>query len=285
MKLGLMIGATCGFTLMGMVGSAAAREGCEAGEKICEHSKLFTQDADPLGKGAWQIQFNAATSQAVQQWDTSGSAASRGRSYERGSDMALTFGATDKMDVAMDLGYLWLGDDDSGLQPGSGLSDLALSAKWRFYENEKGEFALAFLPTLTVPTGSKTTSIDLGPGQEAWSLDTRFAIVKDWDGGVSANGDLGYETVLGNLGNSRGNLGANLAVSYHLFSRFQPELELNYGRDLVAGGADADLLAATIGAEMPLSGLVCIRTGAQFGVIGSDADQVTTFALSIDLNL
>ena len=31
----------------------------------CEHSKLVTQDADPLGEGAWQLQFNAGYSRST----------------------------------------------------------------------------------------------------------------------------------------------------------------------------------------------------------------------------
>src|SRR3972149_3706066 len=37
----------------------------------CEHSKLNTQDADPLGEGAWQLQFNFGYSRAIRHWDPS----------------------------------------------------------------------------------------------------------------------------------------------------------------------------------------------------------------------
>ncbi len=38
----------------------------------CEHSKLNTGDADPLGDGVWQLQLNAGYSRSTAQWDDLG---------------------------------------------------------------------------------------------------------------------------------------------------------------------------------------------------------------------
>lgn len=250
----------------------------------CEHSKLNTQDADPLGAGAWQLQFNGGYNDATRQWDPSWKEKGRHRAYERSNQEALTYGVSDALDLGVGLGYAWLADDDTGLQSGHGLSDLVASAKWRFFEKEEDGIAVAYLPTLTVPTGKKSSDDRLGPSQEFWSLDTRFAVVKDGANRWSANADIGCTTALGDGGFSWGSLSANGAVGYYLFPRLQPDVELNYSHDFVPHDRDADLLAVTVGAGLPLSDRWCVRTGAQRGIAGRNADQFTVLLLSADLN-
>ncbi len=250
----------------------------------CEHSKLIAQDADPLGKGAWQLQFNIGYSRATRQWDPDGWAESRERSSEWINQEVLTYGVSDTLDVGLGLGYGWLADDETGLKSGRGISDLALSGKWRFYENEDWGVAFAYVPTLTIPTGKETTSERLGPSQEFWSLDTRFAVVKDWSERWSTNVDAGYTAAFGERDEARGSFSANGAVGYRLFPLLQPEVELNYSHDFVHRDDDADLIAVTVGAEMPISDRLCVRAGVQRAIAGRNTDAATTFLLSVDLN-
>jgi hypothetical protein len=190
----------------------------------------------------------------------------------------------DSLDLSVGSGYTWLEDKDSGLAAGHGIADTSLSAKWRFFEDEQDGLGVAFVPTFTMPTGRKSTANRLGPSQNFLTMDTRFALVKDWSERWSSNVDIGYVIPFGDREDYRGSLGANVAVGYHLLSRFQPELELNYNRDFIAGSQDADRIAVTVGADMPFSDRVCVRGGVQQGIAGRNTDQSTTFLLSIDLN-
>jgi len=78
-------------------------------------------------------------------------------------------------------------DGATGLAPGSGPTDVVLSAKWRFLEDASRHLAFAFTPALRIPTGTRSSEQFLRPGQEFWSLDLRFAVVKDWSPRWSTN--------------------------------------------------------------------------------------------------
>jgi hypothetical protein len=204
--------------------------------------------------------------------------------YEWSHRFVLTRGISDDLDLAVGSGYSWMGDDETAPRCGHGFVDLIVSAKWRFFKNEKRRLAFAYVPTLTAPTGSASSPDRLGPSQEFWSLDTRFAVVKDWSRRFSTNFDVGYELIFGHPGDSLGRLGANLAVGCQLLAQLQPELEFNYNRDFVRGNQDADRIAVTVGVVMPLSDPVCLRAGAQRGIAGRNVDLNTTILLSVDLN-
>lgn len=250
----------------------------------CEHSKLNTQDADPLGEGAWQLQFNFAYSRSTRQWDPSGKKEARGRAYEWSNQEVLTYGVTDDLDLGIGVGYAGLGDNDSGLKSVQGVSDVAVSGKWRFFENQGAGIAFAYVPTLTVPVGEDSTADRLGTSQEYWSLDTRFAAVKDWSNRWSANADIGYMAAFGERGDYRGSFSANGAVGYRLLPWLQPEAEMNYSHDFVHDDRDSDLVAITVGADIPVSDRICVRAGGQRGIAGRNADRTTTILLSVDMN-
>jgi len=190
----------------------------------------------------------------------------------------------DDLDLGVGFGYAWLHDRDSGLQRGRGLTDIAIAAKWCFFEDKDREIAFAYLPTLTIPTGEQSSDARLDPGQEFWSLDTRFAVVKDWSERWSSNLDFGYEAAFGDRGDFLGSLGANMAVGYQLLPWLQPEVELNGSHDFAANGRDADWIAVTAGVVIPVSERFCIRTGVQQGVAGRNTDQRTALLLSVDMN-
>lgn len=137
-------------------------------------------------------------------------------------------------------------DGATGLAPGSGPTDVVLSAKWRFLEDASRHLALAFTPALTIPTGARSSEQFLRPGQKFWSLDRRFAVVKDWS--------------------PRWN--TNLAVGYVLVPWFQPQVELNYGHDPARVASDTDLFAVTVGAVAPISDGLGARPRIQQGAAG-----------------
>lgn len=249
-----------------------------------EHSRLGTQDADPLGAGAWQFQVNYGHERSLRQWDRAWSATRRERASMRQTEAVFTYGASDALDLGLAIGFARVDDDASGLKAGSGFSDVVLSAKWRFLEDASRHLAYAFVPALTIPTGAKSTARSLRPGQEYWGVDLRLAMVKDWSPRWSTNLDVGYEAFVGDRSDSLGGLGANLALGYFLVSWFQPQVEIHYGHDFARIGSDASLFAVTVGAVAPLSDALCARVGLRQGIAGRNADQLRTFLLSLDVN-
>ncbi len=81
----------------------------------------------------------------------------------------LTYGIADPVDIAINIPfqYQFWRSSDSGLEPtGSGLSDLAIETKWRFFEKEG--LSLALKPGFTIPTGDDKK--DLGAGMMRFYL-------------------------------------------------------------------------------------------------------------------
>jgi hypothetical protein len=67
----------------------------------------------------------------------------------------ISYGLTDNIDLVAGLPWEWYTEKADGLKvaDGSGLGDLALQIKWRFYNNADAGFSLALKPGLTLPTG------------------------------------------------------------------------------------------------------------------------------------
>jgi hypothetical protein len=79
----------------------------------------------------------------------------------------LTYGIADPVDIAINIPYQFWRSSDSDLETtGSGLSDLAIELKWRFYEKEG--FSLALRPGFTIPIGDDKK--DLGSGMMRYYL-------------------------------------------------------------------------------------------------------------------
>ena len=67
----------------------------------------------------------------------------------------LSYGLTDNIDLVAVLPLEWYTEKADGVKvtDESGLGDLALQIKWRFYNNADAGFSLALKPGLTLPTG------------------------------------------------------------------------------------------------------------------------------------
>ena len=244
----------------------------------CEHSKVNTEDPDTLGKGLIQFQFN----EAYRRYDKAPALSGEDKSsYHTLSEIVLTYGATDNLDLAIGSGYAWLTDYASTPFAGEGISDLNIGAKWRFFADKERGFALGYVPTLIIPTAETPSGAEIEPGQEFWSIDTRFVALKDWTPLWTTNFDIGYDLAFGDRHDRDGAFGTNFAVGYHLHPWFQPEVELNYTHEFL-DQQDTDLLAVTVGAELPLSSLVCARIGAQRGIYQENVVLITTVSMSVE---
>jgi opacity protein-like surface antigen len=119
---------------------------------------LITDDAGTLGKGKSQVEINA-------EYDSDRD--SGAIQHTTPALWAFTYGVRNSVDVIISVPYLW----ESTHGPGStgslnGFGDLAVAAKWRFYE-KKG-LGLALKPGITLPTGDKDK--ELGTGKTTYSL-------------------------------------------------------------------------------------------------------------------
>jgi hypothetical protein len=260
-----------------------------AGEASPEHGKINTPDATPVDPGQLEVEGVYGYGAADRAWDSDGKLQRRGLANQHAVGIALTAGLVDNVDIAVATGPGWLRDKDydfdgDGLtdaDTGRGLGDTEIGLRWRFYQSPERALDLAWIGGFTIPTGSKSDFGEIGTSQEFWSFNQTLAASRDW-GRWTGNAALGYALPFGDRrGDAQGTLTLDVAIGYQLLDWLQPELELNYARDLVAHDADSELLAATFGLVMPVSDDWRVNAGIQHGLWGRTADRETAFTLAV----
>jgi len=119
---------------------------------------LITDDTGTQGKGKFQLELFGEYANDMQESVTNKDSA---------LSATLTYGITEPVDIILSMPYQSLHSDDSGSKTSeSGLSDLSIETKWRFYEKEGLSFALK--PGFTIPTGDDKK--DLGNGKVTYYL-------------------------------------------------------------------------------------------------------------------
>lgn len=124
---------------------------------------LITDDTGTQGKGKFQIEINSEFFRDKETAD--------GVSFkEIGGEIStvLSYGLADNVDIVLGVPYQWFKLKEEGVtvEKESGISDIALEVKWRFYEQEG--FSLALKPGITFPTGDDKKG--LGSGKATYSL-------------------------------------------------------------------------------------------------------------------
>jgi len=127
---------------------------------------LITDDTGTQGAGKYQLEANLE--------------------YARNDDLGvtenktqaaatLTYGIVDNLDIAVSFPWLAREIKEAGESSSeSGISDLSISAKWRFHEQEG--FSLALRSGITLPTGNDDKG--LGSGRMTYGL--FFIATKEW---------------------------------------------------------------------------------------------------------
>jgi hypothetical protein len=119
---------------------------------------LITDDTGTQGKGNFQLELFGECAQERESPITT-----------KTSDLSATlaYGIIDDIDVVLGIPYeAWRAEDSESVVKGSGIGDLSLEAKWRFYEKEGLSFALK--PGITIPTGDEEEG--LGGGRPTYHV-------------------------------------------------------------------------------------------------------------------
>ena len=143
------------------VGLAVAAALCAPAARAAH--PLVTDDAGTLGQGVRQVELTAALSR-----DAEGSGAERVSDHTGEGAAAIGYGLVDSLDLVVGLGTTWSRVRGQGgpTSEAKGVGDLALDLKWRAVE--RGGFALAVKPGVTLPTGDAGRG--LGTGRPCWAL-------------------------------------------------------------------------------------------------------------------
>lgn len=119
---------------------------------------LITDDTGTQGKSKFQLEVNSEYAHEDEDGVT-----------EDTTEVAaiLSYGVADNLDVVLGLPYQHIRVKESDLSvTESGISDMSLEVKWRFYDKEGLSFGLK--PGITFPTGDEEKG--LGAGKTAYSL-------------------------------------------------------------------------------------------------------------------
>lgn len=143
---------------------------------------LITDDTGTQGKGKFQVEVNSELNYDREKEEGV-------RIKEAGGEIATIFsyGIVDNVDIVLGMPFQWfrIKEDSELTSRNSGLSDLSLELKWRFYEKEGLSFALK--PGLTLPTGNEKKG--LGNGRPSYGL--TFITTKEL-GAWAFHFNLGY---------------------------------------------------------------------------------------------
>jgi len=138
---------------------------------------LITDDTGTQGEGKFLFELNGQTS--YEREKSSEETGTNITAKERDSELkaALTYGVIDNVDVILTLPYQWKKTEvsDATASDVSGIADISLEVKWRFFE--KDGFSFAIKPGITLPAGDKDK--DLGTGRATGTL--YFITTKDID--------------------------------------------------------------------------------------------------------
>lgn len=121
---------------------------------------LVTDDTGTQGKGNLQIELGTEFSRNREDID--------GLSVkETGGEFstALSYGLSDRIDLVAGLPWSWgkVRENGTTVYDDSGIQDLTLQLKWRFFESEDERLSLALKPGISLPTGDEEK--DLGNGR------------------------------------------------------------------------------------------------------------------------
>jgi hypothetical protein len=119
---------------------------------------LVTDDTGTQGKGKFQVELFGEYSHDKEEGVT-------GKATELSA--TFTYGIIDQVDIILNIPYQFLRAEDwESTEKADGFSDIAIEAKWRFYEKEG--LSLAVKPGFTLPTGDEDK--DLGNGRSTYYL-------------------------------------------------------------------------------------------------------------------
>lgn len=226
---------------------------------------LITDDTGTQGKGKFELELNGQYGS-----DRNGGLVQ----HTTPTQSALTYGITDAIDVAVGIPYqlTWTKDSEATTRS-NGFSDIALSAKWRFYEKEDLSFALK--PVLTFPTGDEHK--ELGTGKTTYSL---FFIttkeMKPWAFHVNL-GYIGNENKLDQrVALWHASLAAEVDVAKNL--KAVSNIGMQKNTDKASNTDPAFLLGGLI---YSLTGNIDIDAGYKYGLTKPEVDHTVMAGITI----
>ncbi|HEX7053110.1 MAG TPA: transporter [Burkholderiales bacterium] len=206
---------------------------------------LITEDTGVLGAGVWQIELH-------------GERVRDGGARRTHLGATLGRGVTERLDLQLDLPY-------ERLEHESGLQDVSLATKWRFFQ--RGGTSAMLKPELSLPTGREQDG--LGAGRVGWSAGA--ALAQQWRS-FELIGHLRYTANRNRVGEREALRHASAALVWSAAERLR--LVLDYARDTSPDPArSAPERTLVLGALFALSDTAELGIGQAQGRSASAEDR------------
>jgi hypothetical protein len=251
---------------------ASQRAPAESAPFPVEPSMVGVEDAFPVAVGQTELELSYGYSTAARAFDDGGDTFPRDDNAAHVGAFTAKHGFTSFLDAAVGIFGAYSQDDGEPERSVTGLGDLFVNTKWRFFGEGDDGLHLAYQPGLSIPVGEHDDDKNLSPGLGFWAFDQSLIatlIEGRWVGGVSAR----FLLPLDDRDGARGFASANLGLGYQLTPWLKPELELNYDREFATGPEDAEVLAATFGVILNLSDALRADLGFRHVFYGRNADR------------
>jgi Putative MetA-pathway of phenol degradation len=214
---------------------------------------LLTEDTATQGRGNAQVELTYERSQL----DDAGT-----REVSRDTSLVLSYGSTDPFDIILVIPHSR--QEATGAPTVSGMGDVELAAKWRFYENEAWSFALR--PGVTFATGDEVQG--LGTGKGTASVFAIMSYVADpWGfhmhAGITDNRNV--------VGERQHIIHFSAAATRRLTDKFQLVADVSHdtNTDIISG---EHIESAVLGLVYCVSDRVDLDMGYRSGITASAAD-------------
>ncbi len=187
---------------------------------------LESDDTGTQGAGHWQLEVNT---------DQTRTRASGQTAWARQLNATLTRGVTDTLDLAASLPLQR--NRAPGERTHRSVGDVALQAKWRFYDDGSG-WSLALRPTVTLPTGHSSKGFGNGRATAALALISTLE-AGDWVWLANASATFNSNRV----GERQRLCAASTAVLYKLTDQWSLAMDVGASRRAMPGGRGTDRFA------------------------------------------
>jgi len=249
-----------------------------------ELAKVATEDAGTVDPGALELAVGIDHAWTSKFWDADGISADRGgRARQTGLGVGLKYGVVESLDIGVGMGWSRItdqaaaeaGEPDSG----SGLADVDLGLKWRFFQGEDDRLACALTAGAIAPMGRGTAEDVMPVASEDWALRGGL-VATGWIDRLAWSTAIEFVRPLGEAADeTRYEFAWDAAVGWQVAPWLQPEIELHYQSAKAVEGDDSSVWSGTVGLLAPLeSGRIAV--GWTRDLAGHSADQSDQVAAS-----
>lgn len=230
---------------------------------------LVTDDAGTVGQGKFQVELGVETFSWKDREDGV-------KIEEAGTESSgvFTYGVFDSLDIVARFPYVWskIKEHDITVFNANGLSDVALEAKWRFFE--KDGFGLVLKPGITLPTGNYTKGF--GTGRVTYGI--TFIASKELEPfGFHIN--AGYTRNENKLDDRKDLYSASVAATYEVIKGLNVVGNVGFKRNPDPAVKTAPAFAL-VGLNYAINDHIMLDAGCRFGLNKQEVDYAITAGIT-----